>query len=84
MAKVVGIGPDTAPDDTIYDPTCDSGSLLLKAASEAPHGISIYGQENDLATWALAKMNMILHGHPGAELWKGNTYQMKLHNFLTL
>ena len=33
MAKVVGIGPDTRPDHTIYDPTCGSGSLLLKAAT---------------------------------------------------
>ena len=73
MAKVVGVGPDTEPGDTIYDPTCGSGSLLLKAADESPRGISIYGQENDLATWALARMNMILHGHATAELWKGNT-----------
>jgi type I restriction enzyme M protein len=73
MAKVVGIGPHTRPDQTIYDPTCGSGSLLLKAADEAPRGITIYGQENDLATWALARMNMFLHGHPTAELWKGNT-----------
>jgi type I restriction enzyme M protein len=73
MAKVVGIDAHTKQDQTIYDPTCGSGSLLLKAADEAPHGISIYGQENDLATWALARMNMILHGHPTAELWKGNT-----------
>ena len=73
MAKIVGIGPDTVPDDMIYDPTCGSGSLLLKAADEAPNGISIYGQENDLATWALARMNMILHGHASAELWKDNT-----------
>ncbi len=73
MAKVVGIGPQTKQDDTIYDPTCGSGSLLLKAADESPKGISIYGQENDLATWALARMNMFLHGHPSHELWKGNT-----------
>ena len=73
MAKVVGIGPDTRPDHTIYDPTCGSGSLLLKAADEAPAGITIYGQEMDNATWALARMNMILHDHPTAELWRGNT-----------
>ena len=73
MAKVVGINPDTHPDDTIYDPTCGSGSLLLKAADESPRGISIYGQEMDNATWSLAKMNMILHNHPTAELWRGNT-----------
>ena len=73
MAQVVGIGPDTRPDQTIYDPTCGSGSLLLKAADEAPRGITIYGQEMDVATWALARMNMILHGHPTAEIWRGNT-----------
>ena len=73
MAQVVGISADTRPDQTIYDPTCGSGSLLLKAADEAPHGISVYGQEMDNATWALARMNMILHSHETAELWQGNT-----------
>jgi len=73
MAQVVGIGLDTQQDQTIYDPTCGSGSLLIKAAAEAPRGITIYGQERDNATWALARMNMILHGHPTAELWRGNT-----------
>ncbi|MCB2173749.1 type I restriction-modification system subunit M [bacterium] len=73
MAKVIGVGPETTQDQSIYDPTCGSGSLLLKAADEAPRGITIYGQENDNATWALARMNMILHGHPTADLWRGNT-----------
>src|SRR2546426_3444166 len=73
MSKVVGIGPQTRKDQAIYDPTCGSGSLLIKAADEAPNGMTIYGQENDLATWALARMNMILHGHATAELWKGNS-----------
>jgi type I restriction enzyme M protein len=61
IAKIVGIGPATSQDQTVYDPTCGSGSLLLKVAAEAPRGITIYGQEKDNATWALAKMNMILH-----------------------
>jgi type I restriction enzyme M protein len=73
IAKVVGIGQQTRQDQAIYDPTCGSGSLLLKAADEAQYGITIYGQENDNATWALARMNMILHEHPTAELWRGNT-----------
>jgi type I restriction enzyme M protein len=73
LAKVIGIGPGTRQDQTIYDPTCGSGSLLLKAADEAPRGITIYGQENDNATWALARMNMILHSQPTADLWKGNS-----------
>lgn len=78
LAQVVGIGPETKPDQTIYDPTCGSGSLLLKAADEAPRGITIYGQEMDLATWALARMNMILHGHPTAEIKRQNTLSTPL------
>ncbi len=73
MAKVIGIGGATRTDQTVYDPTCGSGSLLLKAVDEAPVDITIYGQEKDNATWSLAKMNMILHGHPTAELWRQNT-----------
>lgn len=74
LAKVVGIGPGTRQDQTVYDPACGSGSLLLKAAGEAPHHMSIYGQEKDNATWALSKMNMILHDQAGfAEISKGNS-----------
>ncbi len=73
MAKVVGVGPHTRQDQTIYDPTCGSGSLLLKAVDEAPNGISVYGQEMDNATWSLARMNLILHGQETAEVWRDNT-----------
>lgn len=73
LAQVVGITADTRQDQTVYDPTCGSGSLLLKVADEAPNGLTIYGQEMDNATWALARMNMFLHDHPSAELWRGNT-----------
>ena len=73
LAKVVGIGPVTRQDQTVYDPACGSGSLLLKAAAEAPRGMTIYGQEKDNATWALSKMNMILHGNEIAEIEKGDT-----------
>lgn len=73
LAKVVGITDRTSQDQAVYDPTCGSGSLLLKVADEAPRGLSIFGQENDNATWALARMNMILHDNTGAEIWKGNT-----------
>ena len=57
----------------MYDPTCGSGSLLLKVADEAPHGITIYGQEKDNATAGLARMNMFLHDKPEAEIWQDNT-----------
>ena len=73
MAQVIGIGPSTQQDETIYDPTCGSGSLLLRAADEAPRGLSIYGQEKDNATHALARMNMILHDNADADLQHGNT-----------
>ena len=73
MAKVIGIGSATSSTQTIYDPTCGSGSLLLKAHDEAPVDVSIYGQEMDNATAALAKMNMILHDCPTAEIWQDNT-----------
>ena len=73
MAKVIGVANVKSQDQTIYDPTCGSGSLLLKAAHEAPRGITIYGQELDNATRALAKMNMILHANPTADIWQGNS-----------
>jgi type I restriction enzyme M protein len=73
LAKIVGIGPRTRQDQTVLDPTCGSGSLLLKAAAEAPRGITIYGQEKDNATWALCKMNMILHDNETADIEKGDT-----------
>lgn len=73
MAKVIGIAYTKSQSQTIYDPTCGSASLLLKAADESKTGVTIYGQEMDNATAALAKMNMILHGHPTAEIWQDNT-----------
>ncbi|MCK5643706.1 MAG: type I restriction-modification system subunit M, partial [Gammaproteobacteria bacterium] len=73
MAKVIGINQVKSQDQTIYDPTCGSGSLLLKAADETYQGVTIYGQEMDNATAALAKMNMILHDNPTAEIWQDNT-----------
>ncbi len=73
LARVVGITDQTSQDATVYDPTCGSGSLLLKASDEAPRGLSIFGQEMDNATSALARMNMILHNNATAKVWKGNT-----------
>ncbi|MEC8483875.1 MAG: type I restriction-modification system subunit M, partial [Pseudomonadota bacterium] len=73
LAKVVGIKDDTPQDATVYDPTCGSGSLLLKASDQAERGLTLYGQEMDNATSALARMNMILHNNTTAKIWKGNT-----------
>ena len=77
MSRVIGISKATSGSQTIYDPTCGSGSLLLKAHDMAKnltgHDLTIYGQEMDNATSALAKMNMILHDCPTAEVWNDNT-----------
>jgi type I restriction enzyme M protein len=73
MAQLIGIKPSTPYSATVYDPTCGSGSLLLKVADAAPNGLTIYGQEKDNATWALAKMNMILHSNEIADIRKGDT-----------
>jgi len=73
MAKVIGINKSKSQSESLYDPTSGSGSLILKAADEAPHGITIYGQENDNATRALAVMNMWLHSNPASEIVQGNT-----------
>lgn len=77
MSRVIGISKATSGSQTIIDPACGSASLLLKAHDEAKnqtgHDLTIYGQEMDNATSALAKMNMILHDCPTAEIWNDNT-----------
>ena len=74
MAQIIGIKEaQTTTSTTVYDPTCGSGSLLLKVADEANTGVTLYGQEKDSATTGLARMNMILHHHPIALVTQGNT-----------
>ena len=74
IAKIVGIHEaQTTGDTSVYDPTCGSGSLLLKVSDEADTPISLFGQEKDAATSALARMNMILHDNPAAIVMQGNT-----------
>ncbi len=74
MAKIIGINNDnTSAATTVYDPTCGSGSLLLKVGEEAHTMVTLLGQEKDNATAALAHMNMILHNNPSAEIKQGNT-----------
>ena len=69
MAKVIGISPaNSIAATTAYDPTCGSGSLLLKVAAEAGKHITLEGQEKDVTTAGLARMNMILHDFPAANI----------------
>ncbi|RRR67082.1 MAG: SAM-dependent DNA methyltransferase [Candidatus Viridilinea halotolerans] len=74
IAQILGLRETpTSSATTVYDPTCGSGSLLLKVADEAPTAVTLYGQEKDAATSGLARMNMILHNNPTALIVQGNT-----------
>jgi type I restriction enzyme M protein len=73
MAALLQIPKNAPRSTTVYDPTCGSGSLLLKVADAAPNNLTIYGQEKDNATRALAVMNMILHGNATAIIRQGDT-----------
>jgi type I restriction enzyme M protein len=77
MSMVIDLGKSRHAAQSIYDPTCGSGSLLLKAHDEAKSrtglDLALYGQEMDNATSALARMNMVLHDCPTAEIWQDNT-----------
>jgi type I restriction enzyme M protein len=74
LAQVIGISPENSKAaTTAYDPTCGSGSLLLKVAAEAGKHITLEGQEMDVTTAGLARMNMILHDFPTANIQQGNT-----------
>jgi len=85
IAQILGIRhAKTSNDTTVYDPTCGSGSLLLKIGDEARHGgkdvkVTLYGQEKDNATAGLARMNMILHDYATAEIKQGNTLANPLY-----
>ncbi len=74
IAQILGIhNADVSSSTTVYDPTCGSGSLLLKVGDEAGIKVTLYGQEKDAATSTLARMNMILHNNPTALIVQGNT-----------
>ncbi|WQX89754.1 type I restriction-modification system subunit M [Helicobacter pylori] len=74
LSLLLGIDENTRQDKSIYDPTCGSGSLLLKASSLAgKKGLTIYGQEKDISTTALCIMNMILHHSADADIAKGGS-----------
>jgi type I restriction enzyme M protein len=83
MAKVIGISPaNTVASTTAYDPTCGSGSLLLKVAAEAGKPITLEGQEKDGTTAGLARMNTILHDFPTANIQSGGEGTLVRPKFL--
>lgn len=75
ISMILGVEDVESSSTTVYDPACGSGSLLLKVADQAPVDISIFGQEIDIDTVAMAKMNMVLHNYPAAvgSIVKGNS-----------
>lgn len=74
ISQIIGIhDAQSSNNTTVYDPTCGSGSLLLKVGDEASAKVTLYGQEKDAATSGLARMNMILHNNPTALIKQGNT-----------
>ncbi len=83
LSLLLGIDKNTRQDKTIYDPACGSGSLLLKASSLAGEkGLTIYGQEKDVSTTALCKMNMVLHNSATADIAKGGSSTLSNPYFL--
>lgn len=84
IAHLLGIRyAKVSNNTTVYDPTCGSGSLLLKVGDEAAHGkavkVTLYGQEKDFPTAGLARMNMVLHDQPGALIQAANTITNPLY-----
>ena len=74
ISTLISMLVEPKENDRIYDPTCGSGSLLLKAYKRVPTGkAAIYGQEANAQTWALCVMNMFLHGVDDARIWQGDT-----------
>ena len=73
IAKLI----DPQPGERIADPACGSGSLLIKCVdrvcAQGSNDYSVYGQEINGGTWALAKMNMFLHGIESARIEWGDT-----------
>ncbi|MCL2184521.1 MAG: N-6 DNA methylase [Treponema sp.] len=80
IANIIGIDKAKSPKTTIYDPACGSGSLLIRASDAAPVEVTIYGQEKDIATAGMARMNLVLHNKASAEIEVANTFS-EPHDF---
>lgn len=84
LSLLLGIDENTRQDKSIYDPTCGSGSLLLKASSLAgENGLTIYGQEKDISTTTICIMNMFLHNALKHKIAKGGSSTLSNPLFTT-
>jgi type I restriction enzyme M protein len=76
---------DPQPGMRVYDPTVGSGGMLILSRQHVeehggdPRDLMLAGQELNGATWAMCKMNMILHGIPGADIRNGDTLEEPMH-----
>ncbi len=76
LAKLV----EPKEGDRIYDPTCGSGSLLIKASKEVKSdNFRLYGQEKNGQTYSLCRMNMFLHKINDADIRWGDTLRNPQH-----
>ncbi len=66
-------------NERIYDPTCGSASLLIKAAKKADNKVSIFGQEMNGSSWSMARMNMFIHNINDARIAWGDTLASPQH-----
>lgn len=76
---------DPQPGMRVYDPTCGSGGMLIQSKQYVEEhynddrNISLFGQEMNLSTWAICKMNMFLHGIFNADIRRGDTIRDPKH-----
>lgn len=79
MALLIGIDQDDRPMVSAYDPTCGSGSLLLRVRAAARHNVSLDGQDIDPANIELSYMNMVIHGCETPNILQGDTLNSPKH-----
>lgn len=79
MALLIGIDQDDRPMVSTYDPTCGSGSLLLRVRAAAKHNVSLDGQDIDPANIELSYMNMVIHGCETPNILQGDTLNSPKH-----
>lgn len=79
MALLIGIDQDNRKMVSVYDPTCGSGSLLLRVKAAAKPNVSIDGQDIDPANIELSYLNMFLHDCDTADIRVGDTLNLPQH-----
>ena len=79
MALLIGIDQDERTQISAYDPTCGSGSLLLRVRAAATGNVSLDGQDIDPANIELSYLNMVIHGYDRADIRRGDTLNNPQH-----